>query len=82
MWTRRRCFSGTSWDAGVASVQVVYIEEMGESDMEMMTVSRLDFWPIHKENIENAKKVEEKVRQVLLLLILISRWKRRPPTGR
>ena len=42
-------------------VQVVYIEEMGETDMEMMTVSRLDFWPIHKENIENAKKVHEKV---------------------
>ena len=51
----------------LASDQVVYIEEMGESDMEMMTVSRLDFWPIHKENIENAKKVEEKVRHALPL---------------
>merc|ERR1712226_1113917 len=34
----------------------VFIEEMGDRDMEMMNVSRLDFWAIAKNNIEMAKK--------------------------
>lgn len=40
--------------------QLVFIEEMGDRDMEMMNVSRLDFWAIAKNNVEMAKKGQQK----------------------
>jgi len=40
--------------------QLVFIEEMGDRDMEMMNVSRLDFWAIAKKNVEMAKKGQQK----------------------
>lgn len=36
--------------------QIVYINEMGSSDMEMMSVSRLDWWAIQESNLEEARR--------------------------